>query len=129
MVCGHTAAHMLMIYCVLPLEYTAHEFIVVLVVAWPFSFPMMKTARQAVCLVQTLEIKAIFQDLTNLYMRHLKVFPSHPPAMFDNYRSVWRSLLSVVSLLSVLLKFVVIYQATFELYISIFHFLPGDEIW
>lgn len=60
-------------------------------------------------------------------MRHLKVFPSHPPAMLGNY-SVWRSLLSVVSLLRVLLKFVVIYQTTFGFYISIFHFLPGDEI-
>lgn len=46
------------------------------------------------------------------------MFLSHPPAMLDNYHSVWRSLLSVILLLRVLLKFVVIYQDTFGLYIS-----------
>lgn len=50
------------------------------------------------------------------------------PFMSDNYLSVWRSLLSLVSFLRALLKSVVIYQVAFRLYLSIFNSVPGDEI-
>lgn len=70
-------------------------------------------------------VKTIFQDLVNLYTRHLNVglvFYFLTPFMSDNYLSVWRSLPSLVSFLRVLLKFVVIYQVAFRLYISVFNF-------